>query len=831
VAGSAFGVLLRRHRLAAGLSQEALAERARMSAVGIGALERGDRRSPYRETVALIAKALSLSPSAAAELEAAAHVPHRPLGRLDRKAEVADGPGRATNLPPARTSLVGRAAEITDIVELLQGNRLVTVTGAGGIGKTRMATAAGDALIDGTEAGVWFVELAPLAQGSSVASTVVQGLGLQESPNRPLLATLVAHLEQKSLLLILDNCEHVIAEAAALADALLRGCARLQILATSREPLRIAGEHTYRLPSLGVPLPQETPRLRAAEAAGYAAVVLFDQRARAIDHRFVLSDDNAPIVAQICRELDGIPLAIELAAARVKILSVQALSTKLAQRLQLLTGGDRTALPRHQTMRALIDWSYDLLSPPEQRLFERLSIFAGGCTLATAAAVYSDDAVDEFGVLELLTSLVDKSLLVADMGADESRYQLLESTRQYAHAKLAERGETTLIAHRHASVHVDLAERLRREYHAAPNLAWLARAALELENWKAALAWTLETRGDVVLGQRLAPAMFPVWSLFSIAQGRRWMRAALDLVDERTPAVLVARMELADAALTLLSNEFEAALAGSRRVLEMCHELGEPLLVARAQNMAGVSTLYLGRDAEAERLLRSVLEATRAAGDLLTGCWVMLEGLARARCRAGDMPQARAYVTEARATFKAIGADLYAHRPALLLAEIEFQAGNVELAVELSTSGLAKRRGPRSSYLAIQLHLLAAYLVACDRWDDARARADEALEIACETQHHVVLGWTIQHLASIAALSPPIDQQPQLERLAGVARLLGYVDARIAALSPRQYITQQEYDRVISVLRDTMSTDELANVMLAGAAMNDDEAIAAARSL
>jgi predicted ATPase len=225
---------------------------------------------------------------------------------------------------------------------------------------------------------VWFVELAPLPQGSSVAPTVAQVLGLQESPNRPLLATLIARLKQKSLLLILDNCEHVIAEAAALADTLLRGCARLQILATSREPLRIAGEHTYRLPSLDFPLQHETPRLSAAEAAGYAAVVLFDQRARAIDHRFVLSDDNAPIEAQICRQLDGIPLAIELAAARVKILSVQALSTKLEQRLQLLTGGDRTALPRHQTMRALIDWSYDLLSPPEQRLFERLSIFAGG---------------------------------------------------------------------------------------------------------------------------------------------------------------------------------------------------------------------------------------------------------------------------------------------------------------------------------------------------------------------------------------------------------------------------------------------------------------------
>ncbi len=833
VKGSAFGALLRRHRLAAGLSQEALAERARMSTVGIGALERGDRRAPYRETVALLSRALSLSSSEATEFAAAAARP-RPLRTGPHSVPtVAGESGPATNLPSARTSLVGRATEIADIAELLQANRLVTVTGAGGIGKTRTATAAGEALLDGTEGGVWFIELAPLAQGASVAPAVAQVLGLQESPNRPLLATLVAHLERKSLLLILDNCEHVIAEAAALADSLLRGCARLNILATSREPLRIAGEHTYRLPSLAVPLPQEAPRLSAAEAAGYAAVVLFDQRARAIDHRFVLSDDNAPIVAQICRQLDGIPLAIELAASRVKILSVQALSTKLDQRLQLLTGGDRTALPRHQTMRALVDWSYDLLSPPERRLFERLSIFAGGCTLATAAAVYADDeVVDEFGVLELLTSLVDKSLLVADLGTVEPRYRLLESARQYAHAKLAERGETKLVAHRHASVYVDLAERLDREFHAAPNLAWLARVELELENWKAALAWTLEARGDVVLGQRLAPAMRWVWFFCgSEAEGRRWMHAALEMVDERTPAAFVARMELADAALALGSYEFEAGLAGSRRVLAMCRELDEPLIAADAQLTAGVSTFYLGRVAEAEQLLRTALEAARAAGDLLTVCWA-LEGLAKARCLAGDMLQARAYVTELRSTFKAIGADIYSHRPALLLAEIEFQAGNVERAVQLSTSGLAKRRGRRSSYLANQLHLLAAYLVACDRWEDARARADQALEIAYETQHHVVLGWTIQHLAAIAALSSPIDHKPPLEKLADVARLLGYVDARIAAVSvSRLFITQPEYDRVMTVLRDTLGTDELAKFLLAGAAMSEDQATQAARSL
>jgi predicted ATPase len=335
-------------------------------------------------------------------------------------------------------------------------------------------------------------------------------------------------------LLILDNCEHVIAEAAALADALLRGCPHLRIFATSREPLRIAGERAYRLPSLRFPMPQEAFGLTAAGAAGYAATMLFAQRAQASDQRFALSDDNAPIVAEICRRLDGIPLAIELAAARVNILSVWALSQKLDQRFRILTGGDRTVLPCHQTMRALIDWSYDLLTAPEQRLFERLAVFAGGCTLAAATDVCDDDAVDELGLLELLTSLVDKSLVVADLDGPEPRYRLLESSRQYAREKLAARGEATRVAHRHALAYTDLAGRLEREYDVTSDSAWYARAEQELENLRAALDWALGARGDIVLGQRLAGAMRPVWVHLSCVEGLS--RAIDGMMHEHTPA-------------------------------------------------------------------------------------------------------------------------------------------------------------------------------------------------------------------------------------------------------------------------------------------------------
>jgi len=597
---------------------------------------------------------------------------------------------------------VGRETEIADIIDILQDGRLVTVTGAGGIGKTRTALAVGDALLEATQTRVWLVELAPLAQGSFVATAVAQALNVRESPDRPL-QTLLAHLERKSLLLILDNCEHVIAEAAAFADALLRGCPHVRILATSREPLRIAGERTYRLPSLRVPVLQEIERLRACGAAGYAAVMLFAERAQARDRGFALTDDNAPIVAEICRRLDGIPLAIELAAARVSVLSVRALLMKLDQRLRILTGGDRTALPRHQTIRALIDWSYDLLTPADQRLFERLSIFASGFTLGAAAAVYGEDAVDELGVLELLTSLVNKSLAVADLGEREPRYRLLESSREYAYEKLAARGEATLVAHRHALVYVDFTERLDREHDVAPltpDSAWFAGVELELENCRAALEWSLGGRGDIVLGQRLVRAMWPVWTQVSPVEGRHWLNAAMGLFDERTPAAIAARLENVAAALAYVSGEFEAALASSRRGILACGELGDATGAARGHYLAGISLVNLGRVAEGEPVLQRALDAARS----LDTPWLVglaLQGTAQARAVAGNLSEARAYLTEALEIYNAIrGGDYRPPRATMLLAKIEFLAGNVEQAVHLSTESLATTTPLFSFYIA-----------------------------------------------------------------------------------------------------------------------------------
>jgi predicted ATPase/DNA-binding CsgD family transcriptional regulator len=735
------------------------------------------------------------------------------------------------NLPAQRTSLVGRESAIDEIAASLAENRLVSVIGPGGIGKTRTALAVGALRLEDPAAQVWFVDLAPVANGTHVVTTIAQALNFNAPPKLPPLEALLAHVKAKRMLIVLDNCEHVIADAAAVANALLRNCSHVRILATSREPLRIAGEQIFRLPPLPVPSAGAARDLSAAEAAEYAAVVLFDQRARSSDRRFALGDDNAPTVAEICRQLDGIPLAIELAAARVHVLTLRALSRGLDRRLALLTSGDRTVLPRHQTMRALIDWSYDLLAPPERRLFERLSVFAGGCDLAAATAVAADDAEGELEVLTLLASLVDKSLVVADLSDDEPRYRLLESTRQYAREKLAARGETALVAHRHARAYLDLAQRFEHDYDVAPDSQ--RRATLfqvEVENLRAALEWCLDGRGDVILGQRLAAVMVPVWMHVSLVEGRHWLRVALELVDEETPPLVKARLEAAAAVVALSFGEWDDALLESRRLVEKFLELGDSLGVARARFVAGVTLVCLGRAAEGEPVLQLTLEAARAAGNLrLAGG--ALENIAYARSRLGYLADARARIAEALAIWQSIGADRDAADAAVVLGEAEFLAGNVERALELVAGALVQlRKLPATRTLTPALLNQAAYFIACDRFDEGLAAAREALGLAQETQRNSWPLWALQHLAAIAALSAGPAGGGSRSRVA--AELLGYVDARVAALgSPREDTEQGEYDRVRAALLEALGDAEWARLTQAGAALTESQALELAYSI
>lgn len=369
-----------------------------------------------------------------------------------------------TNLPLPTGGLIGRAREVEQIQSALLDDSLVTLTGPGGVGKTRVALAVAAQLSDRFRDGVWLAELAPVADGHRVVTSIAQAVGVERlDENRPL-EGLIARLRRRSLLLVLDNCEHLISQTAIVANALLKGCPGVRILATSREALKVEGERIYLVPPLDLP----------------AATELFVERSRQSDRRFALTDANASFVAAISRRLDGIPLAIELAAARVNVLSLEALTAMLDQRFTILSHGRRTTLPHHQTMQALFDWSYNLLSPPEQRLFDRLSVFAGGWTLQVANVVCAGDGVEKSALFELLASLVDKSLVVAELETAEPRYRLSDSAREYAREKLAARGEHEVIADRHARGYLELAEQLEGEWESTAERAWLAKARPEI---------------------------------------------------------------------------------------------------------------------------------------------------------------------------------------------------------------------------------------------------------------------------------------------------------------------------------------------------------------
>ncbi|HEV7126313.1 MAG TPA: helix-turn-helix domain-containing protein, partial [Ktedonobacterales bacterium] len=445
--------LLQHYRRAAGLTQEELAERAHLSAQGISNLERGVRRLPQRGTVTLLIEALGLAGAARAAFEAAARGVGGPAPAVptDQSAPAAapdhSTPTVPTNLPLALTSFVGREREIATVRRLLSQTRLLTLTGAGGCGKTRLALEVARTLAHEAPQGVvyaegiWLVELAALSDGTRVVQTVATVLGVRERPGRSLLDSLTAFLGAKHVLLLLDNCEHLLGACAALADALLRVCPRLTVLTTSREALGIGGERPWRVPSLGLPDPRGG--LTLEQAAACEAVQLFVQRAQVVRMDFTLTGRQVMLAAQACRRLDGIPLALELAAARLAVLSLDQLATRLDDRFRLLTGGSRTALPRQQTLRATLDWSYDLLGEPERLLLQRLSVFAGGWTLEAAEAICAGE------VLDLLAGLVAKSLVLLEEGATDARYRMLETVRQYARERLVAAGKAPRLQDRH----------------------------------------------------------------------------------------------------------------------------------------------------------------------------------------------------------------------------------------------------------------------------------------------------------------------------------------------------------------------------------------------
>jgi predicted ATPase/class 3 adenylate cyclase len=714
------------------------------------------------------------------------------------------------NLPIQRTTFVGREHDVADVKQLLERHRLLTLVGSGGVGKTRLAIQAGAEMLDRYPDGVWFVDFAPISDPELVASVVAQAVGMNQQQGRRVDESIPAWLRRKKLLLILDNCEHVLKPAAALADAILATAPDVRILATSRQGLDISGEAVHRLPSL--PLPAKVAALKADEAVRYGAIALFVDRAKSADTRFTLTDDTAPIVAEICRHLDGIPLAIELAAARVKVLSIPHLAQRLKERFQILTGGSRTALPRQKTLTATIDWSYDLLTPQEQLLFARLGVFAGGFGLVAVTKVCSSgNGVDGIEIFDLLTSLTDKSLVVADTSGEQERYRLLESTAAYALEKLSASGDRERFARRHAEYFREQGEAVSERFGSGSTVAWLAGAEPELDNYRTALEWALTQDNDAVLGGAIAGALFALWIIAGlVAEGRYWIELALPRVSEAEHPLIAARLQGAISGLLSGKRSYDAA----ERALQLCERMGDVRRAARAQQRRGRALHQMGRLDEAREAIAQALAASRACGDTwsVANC---LEALADVEVYRGDLRAGRALYAQALADMKALRSELGTAGVLGGMAELEFAAGDPEQALRLMNEALEfALLGKDLAFQAVCHLKAAAYRIALGDLGAARESAHEGLRRR-RAQNELFLVYALQYLALLAVLGG--------DTRCG-ARLLGYVDMQFDQLGVKR-AEQWVYDKLLAALRETLSDDEIKQLATEGAAWSEDQAI------
>lgn len=517
------------------------------------------------------------------------------------------------NLPLELTGLVGRKREISEVEGLLAEHRLLTLTGPGGSGKTRLALAVASALVDEYEDGVWLVELASLSDPDLVPQAVASALGVREEAGTTLLDSLRAHLKARETLLVLDNCEHLVGACADLAEALLRSCPELRILVTSREALGVAGEALFVVPPLSLPDPRHLQGVGGLTR--YEAARLFVERARAARPDFEITERNAMAVAQVCYRLDGMPLAIELAAARVRVLSVEQIASRLDDRFALLTGGRRTASAHQVTLRATMDWSFELLQEEERVLLRRLSVFAGGFTLKATEEVCSGEGLERGGVLDLLSSLVDKSLvLVAEQQSSEARYQLLETVRQYGREKLDEVGEVPTIRRRHAGFFVGFVEEAEPELKGALQETWLKRLEKEHDNLRAALSWSLAS-GEGELGLRLGGALGEFWHMRgNLSEGQRWLQAALANATEETEPVRVKVLARAGW-IAREQGDYERSVALTEESLALARRLGDKASAATALYTLGWAALFQNELERASELTEEAVRLQREMND------------------------------------------------------------------------------------------------------------------------------------------------------------------------------------------------------------------------
>jgi predicted ATPase/class 3 adenylate cyclase len=758
------------------------------------------------------------------------------------------------NLPTQLTTFIGRVIEIAEVKQELEAHRLVTLTGSGGTGKTRLSLQVAASLIEKFDHGVWFIELAPLSDPVLIPQTILSTIGVLEQQGKTPLEVLKEYLHEKQMLIVLDNCEHLVTASAHAADALLNAAPKLKILASSREALGVKGEASYPVPSLSLPDIKHLPMIE--QLSQYEAVRLFIDRALLVAPHFVVDKDNAPFIAQICYRLDGIPLAIELAAARVKMLSVEQISKRLDDRFRLLTGGARTALPRQQTLRALIDWSYDILSDNERLLLCRLSVFMGGWTLEAAEEVCSGDEIEWQDVLDLLTQLVNKSLVVVmeRSQSDETRYRMLETIHQFAREKLLETGSVKLIRDKHLAYYVKLAEQSEHELYRSNQAYWFNKLDEEIDNFRMAREWALET--NVEAGLRIVSSPWRFWDTRGyIAQFGDWLRQALDRYD--TPDTLRAQALATYAYSHFQQGNLPETIKLAEQSLQLARALSDKQLQAFCLSTLGAFTLFQGKVGEGIPLLEESLALCKELGDTpgqadilgwlsidgsdieravsyakeglalcrelgnLSGIAQNLESLARATLWGQDFSSPVPWLEEALSIARHLGDE---KREMYICSEyglLEYGQGNYEQAIAYYEQSvqLSEKIGDRFQSLWALVHMVYAFLREGDV-PQARALFAKSIRGTQKADMIIALVFAVEGLASLHVT------QNKHER---AAQLFAWADAmREQVGDHRPPLEQNSIERDLAVIHSTLKDEEYSKLYVEGQALTMDQAIAIA---
>ena len=740
---------------------------------------RGAALSQYEACRMALRDELAVEPSAATK-NLHEWIQQAPAERLPVEAAL-------TNLPIPPTTFIGRRSEIASVKKLLSSVQLLTLTGAGGSGKTRLAIQVASDLLDAYIDGVWWVALAPLAEGNLLPRAVAKALGAPEVPGQKTTDTLVNFLRPKNLLLVLDNCEHLIAASARLVKRLLGECPQLKVLATSREALSVAGEQIWPVETLSAPDPQQP--LAPDQLLQYEAVHLFAGRAQAVRPDFTLTEENARPVAEICRRLDGLPLAIELAAARANVLAVDQIAARLDDAFQLLTAGSRTALPRHQTLRAAFDWSYDLLTEEEKVLLRRLSVFAGGWTLSAVEAICAGEGIAENEVFDLLSRLVDKSLVEVHPGGERARYRMLETIRQYSSELLLESGESGSVRARHLNYFTRLVEA------ADPHLGfwlpdrdrdvWLRRLEAEYDNLRTAVRWIFEAENGLEAGPqakaeaglRLAVNLHWFWfARARFSEGRSWLTRLIDTSHD-VSATMRAQALATAGYMACWQGEFASGRSPLEDALTLFRQLEEGSGIAYALHGLGLVALSeghvtLGRS----RFKRSLGEAREADDRWLTA--FSLHFLAIALSYQGKYARALSYLQEGDA--------------------IREQLGGMKQGRAFSLFHRARIARHQGDYAA------------------ARSRHAQGMQLFQQTGDRRGIGYSLAGFAILAAAQGDVLRAARLSgALASLERVLGsFLDAPL----------QIEFDRELAAVRAALDEEAFAEATAEGRAMTMEQA-------